>query len=88
MSRRVRLSLLTAMLPCFLSSAGAQTAPAPTKFKDELRMPWQRGGQNFLRLWLVAGPFACGLETDCLGGETAIHATDGLEQKRAETKWG
>lgn len=90
MSTRVRLSLLTAMLPCFLSSAGAQTAPAPTKFKDELRMPWQRGDRNFLRLWLVAGPFRCELDTDCLGGEAAIRATDGLEQKRADgsiVKW-
>ncbi|MGO9231459.1 MAG: prolyl oligopeptidase family serine peptidase [Bryobacteraceae bacterium] len=56
-------------------------------------MPWQRGERNFLRLWLVAGPFACGLEADCLsssGGEAGIRATDGLEQKRADgtsVKW-
>ena len=56
-------------------------------------MPWQRGERNFLRLWLVAGPFPCGLETDCLsgqGGEAGIQATDGLEQKRADgtsVKW-
>ncbi len=58
-----------------------------------MRMPWQRGERNFLRLWLVAGPFPCGLETDCLngqGGEAGIQATDGLEQKRADgtsVKW-
>ena len=56
-------------------------------------MPWQRGDRNFLRLWLVAGPFPCGLETDCLngqGGEAGIRPTDGLEQKRADgtsVKW-
>jgi len=92
-SRRVRLSLLTAVLPFLFSNAGAQTAPAPTKLKDEMRMPWQRGERNYFRLWLVAGPFACGLETDCLGspgGEAGIRATDGLEQKRADgtsVKW-
>ena len=87
MTRRVRLSLLTAILPFLFSIAGAQTAPAFTKLKDELRMPWQRGERNFLRLWLVAGPFRCGLETDCLSGqagEAGILATDGLEQKRAD----
>jgi len=58
-----------------------------------MRMPWQRGERNFLRLWLVVGPFACGLEADCLsgpGGEAGIRATDGLEQKRADgtsVKW-
>ena len=56
-------------------------------------MPWQRGERNFLRLWLVARPFPCGLETDCLsgqGGEAGTRATDGLEQKRADgtsVKW-
>ena len=90
MSRRVRLSLLTAISLCPFSNAGAQTAPAPSKLKDELRMPWQRGDRNFLRLWLVAGSFACGLETDCLGGEAGVQATDGLDQKRADgsvVKW-
>jgi dipeptidyl aminopeptidase/acylaminoacyl peptidase len=56
-------------------------------------MPWQRGELNYQRLWLVAGPFPCGLETDCLsgqGGEAGVQATDGLEQKRADgtsVKW-
>jgi dienelactone hydrolase len=58
-----------------------------------MRMPWQGGERNFLRLWLVAGPFACGLETDCLsgqGGEAGVRPTDGLELKRADgtsVKW-
>src|SRR5512141_2431972 len=49
-------------------------------------MPWKRGDENFLRLWLVAGAFPGGLETDGLGGEAAIRPTDGLEQKRADGK--
>ena len=93
MPKRVRLSLLTAVLLCLSSNAGAQTTPAPTKLKDKMRMPWQRGDRNFLRLWPVAGPFPGGSETDCLsgqGGEAGIQATDGLEQVRADgtsVKW-
>jgi dienelactone hydrolase len=62
------------------------TAPKP-KLKDELRMPWQRGGDDFLRQWLVAGPFACGLAADCLsaqGGEASAQPSDGQETKRAD----
>jgi len=56
-------------------------------------MPWQRSDENFLRLWLVAGPFPGGLETNCLsgqGGDASTLPTDGLEQKRADgttVKW-
>ena len=43
------------------SALGQEPPPAPTpKLKDELRMPWLRGNGDFLRQWLVAGPFACG----------------------------
>ena len=93
MSKRVRLSLLTAVVLCMTSIVGAQTAPAPTKLKDEMRMPWQRGDRNFLRLWLVAGPFPGGLNTDYIGGqggEAGIRPTDAMEQKRADgtsVKW-
>lgn len=63
------------------------------KLKDEMRMPWKRSDENFLRLWLVVGPFPGGLETDCLrapGGEGSVQPTDGLEQKRGDgtpVKW-
>ncbi|MGO9864809.1 MAG: prolyl oligopeptidase family serine peptidase [Terriglobales bacterium] len=100
MTRFVRLSALTAaVLLCLSAIVSAQTAPASasTKLKDEMRMPWQRGDENFLRLWLVAGPFPCGLATDCLvsqggaqGGEAGVQPTDGLELKRADgttVKW-
>ena len=89
MQKRVGLSLLTAVLLCGIP-AGAQTASAPAKFKDEMRMPWQRGDRNFLRQWLVAGPFACQVNADCLGGEAAVQPADGKEQKRADgttVKW-
>ena len=56
-------------------------------------MPWQRSDENFLRLWLVVGPFAGGLDTDYLkpqGGEVTAQPTDGLELKLVDgtsLKW-
>jgi dienelactone hydrolase len=77
-----------------VSGVPAQEQPAPKlKLKDEMRMPWKRGDENFLRLWLVAGPFPGELQTDCLsgqGGESTLQPTDGQEQKRADgitVKW-
>lgn len=61
--------------------------PAAPKFKDEMRMPWTRGIEDFLRLWLIAGPFPGKLETDCLqgeGGEMHLQPIDGQEQKRSD----
>ena len=58
--------------------AGAQeTAPAPAKLKEEMRMPWSRSNERFLRNWLVLGdiPLAGSFEKDWLGeqgGETGV----------------
>ena len=57
-----------------------------------MRQPWQRGDWNFQRRWLIAGPFPCTLEAECLGpgSEAAVRPTDGQEQKRADgtsVKW-
>lgn len=94
MTKIVRVSLLAAtVLLCLSTILSAQTTPASTKFKDEMRMPWQRSDESFLRRWLVAGPFPGGLETDCFSGqagERAAQPSDGLEQKRADgtsVKW-
>ena len=78
-----------------ISGALAQTPPpAPqSKLKDELRMPWTRGDESFIRRWLVVGPFAGDLATDPLaspGGEASAQPQDGLEVKRADgtsAKW-
>jgi len=70
--------------------ATAQEPASPLKLKDEQRMPWKRDADRFLRQWLVVGPFPGGLDTDCLGGESAIQPADGMEQKRADgtsVKW-
>ncbi|RPJ55962.1 MAG: DUF3471 domain-containing protein [Acidobacteria bacterium] len=68
----------------------AQT-PAPS-LKDEMRMPWARNNERYIRHWLVVGAFkpagsANALETDFLadqGGETAIKPRTDLAHKRAE----
>ena len=66
------------------SSAAAQDIPA-SRLKDEMRQPWQRSDESFLRQWLVAGPFKCTMDDDCLGaGESALRPTDGAEQKGAD----
>jgi dienelactone hydrolase len=74
----------------FCLSSQAQMAPTSGQFKEQMRMPWTRGGTDFIRDWIVAGPVACKLDEDCLGGEAAIVATDNQEQKLASggtIKW-
>ena len=70
------------------SAAAQEPPPTPkTLLKDELRMPWQRGDEAFLRQWLVAGPFPATLGADCLsgqGGEAAARPSDGQELKGAD----
>jgi hypothetical protein len=90
----IRHAVAVALTTAFgISSAlGQEPPPAPKpKLKDELRMPWQRGDSNFLRQWLVAGPFACGLGTDCLtgqAGEAAAQPTDGTSVRwHAQKAW-
>ncbi|HXX65496.1 MAG TPA: prolyl oligopeptidase family serine peptidase, partial [Bacteroidota bacterium] len=65
----------------------AQTQSPAKKFKDEMRMPWVRGSEDYIRLWLIAGPFDGSLDTDCIkdhGGEASLQPTDGLEQRRSD----
>ena len=75
---------VTLFSSCFVL---AQVPPAAPKLKDEMRMPWKRGEDTFLRLWLIAGPFPGEIETDYLngqGGEAHLQPTNGQEQKRAD----
>jgi dienelactone hydrolase len=60
---------------------------AMAALKDEMRLPWQRSDENYIRPWLVAGPFPCALENDCLamqGGEADARPMDGQEQRRTD----
>jgi len=64
-------------------TAGADDGEA----QDELRLPWKRSNEDFIRRWLVVGPFPGGLGTDALaaaGGEAAAQPTEGLEVQRAD----
>ena len=94
MNRSIRFALsLSALLVWGFANAQAPTPTPAPKLKDEMRQPWQRGDWNYLRQWLIAGPFPCTLESDCLGAagsEAAIRPKDGQEQKRADgtsVKW-
>src|SRR5687767_7272436 len=63
---------------------------AVAAFKDEMRMPWTRGGTDFIRTWTVAGPIPCKLEEDCLGGEGSAQPNETQELKRPDgsvVKW-
>src|SRR6187401_3360452 len=69
---------------CASLDGTAQSPPVSTRLKDEMRQPWQRSDENFLRWWLAAGPFKCTMEADCLGAagtEGAQRPTDGMELK-------
>jgi dienelactone hydrolase len=100
MRRKDYMGLIRYLTAIALTASGAWSAPAQEpapapkpKLKDEMRMPWTRGDESYIRLWLVAGPFPGNLESDCLsaqGREGGIQPTDGLEQKRADgtsVKW-
>lgn len=88
---RLAWPIMAACLLC-ATAAGADDPPA-TRLKDEMRQPWQRSNEDYLRHWLVLGPIHCDLVTDCLksaGGEAAAKPLDGAEVKLgdATVKWG
>jgi hypothetical protein len=86
-TNQTRALLTGAVLLCVLTSVLAQSPPASTKLKDEMRQPWQRSDENFLRWWLAAGPFKCTMDADCLGAagtEGTQRPTDGLAMKGAD----
>ncbi len=77
------------------AQAGVKKSPG---LKDEMRMPWVRNNERYIRHWLVVGAFPAapggsGLNTDYLadqGGETGVKPADGLKHRRtdgSEIKW-
>ena len=61
--------------------------PAPTsQFKDELRLPWTRGGTDYIRDWLVVGPISCKLADDCVSGEATMAGVPDQELKLPDGK--
>jgi len=65
--------------------------PAAPKLKEEMRTPWSRGDQRFIRHWLVVSdlPLAGGFDKDWLteqGGETAVHPSEKMAVKLPDGK--
>ncbi|MGA9119835.1 MAG: prolyl oligopeptidase family serine peptidase [Bacteroidota bacterium] len=83
----IKRIIVVALTMLIVNGALAQSQPPAQKLKDEMRMPWKRGDDNYIRLWLIAGPFTGRLDTECIsgeGGEARLQPTDGKEQKRAD----
>ncbi len=98
MNKTFRMAASAAILSLLVGHVAAAQAPAAPKLKDQMRMPWQRGGVDYIRTWTVSGPHKCDLARDCLdipGGEAA--AAFGASQIRGDgsaltwnpqTSWG
>jgi predicted esterase len=78
------LALLAWLVP---SQAIAQTQPAK-RLKDEMRSPWSRSNERFIRSWLVLSSIPMSspeaFKKDWLsehGGETAIHPAERMSHK-------
>ena len=72
-----RFSLIFAFGAACAVAGAQETRPAPAQLKEEMRLPWSRSNERFLRSWLVLGdiPLAGGFENDWLsaqGGETGV----------------
>lgn len=101
MNKLRRVAAAVAAVGLAICSSAQDQQPAPvSQFKDELRLPWTRGGTDYIRDWLVAGPITCKLADDCLAGEAATAAraavanqelqlADGNKSKWRENRtWG
>jgi dienelactone hydrolase len=79
-------AIFAASAVCFNTSM-VQTQPSAPKLKDEMRMPWTRSDERYLRFWLVAGSFHGALGTDFFKtqeGEASLRPTDGQEVTQAD----
>ena len=70
-------SLILALGALCTAGSAQEAMPAPAKPKEEMRMPWSRSNERFLRSWLVLGdiPLTGGFDKDWLseqGGETGV----------------
>lgn len=59
----------------------AWAAVAPAQLKDEMRTPWTRGDERFIRQWLMIGDFPDGFDKDWLGGEASIRPKAEMTQQ-------
>jgi hypothetical protein len=71
---------------CGLIAVFAWTVAAPAQLKQDMRMPWERGNERFIRQWLVLSDIPLAGATDGFakdwlaehGGETAIRPVAGM----------
>jgi dienelactone hydrolase len=74
-------------------SLAQEPPPAKPLLKDEMRMPWTRNDERYIRRWLVVGALPGTLDQDALaagGGEASVRPSDGAEVKRPDgsvAKW-
>jgi len=69
------------------ASLAQEPSPAPPRLKDEMRMPWTRNDERYIRRWLVVGALPGTLDQDVLGaagGEASVRPSDGTEVKRPD----
>ena len=81
-------------------AAIGQTKPQAHRPGGDMRMPWKRGDERFLRSWLVAGPFRAALDSTCMtgrAGDAGVHPAEGEESHgrdgssvrwHAQKSWG
>jgi dienelactone hydrolase len=86
---KTRLFVLTLALTGLAFQLWGQ--PAAPKLKEEMRSPWSRGNERFIRHWLVVSdlPLGEGFDKDWLaaqGGETAVHPSEKMEVKLPDGK--
>ena len=83
-------SLWIALFASFTVVSGQEPKPTAPQLKNEMRMPWARSDERFIRQWLVLGdiPLAAGgFDKDWLtehGGEAAIKPADKDDSSPAE----
>jgi pimeloyl-ACP methyl ester carboxylesterase len=93
-ARSISISILTAAVAC-LAPATAADNPSSPKLKEEMRVPWKRSNDRFLRRWVVLTdvPLAVDLDKDL----AAVRPADKMAQAlpngakanwRAVTSWG
>jgi dienelactone hydrolase len=55
-------------------AVGVSVDTCAAGLKEEMRQPWQRGGTDYFRRWLIAGPYTCDLAKECVANEAALVA--------------
>ena len=69
----------------------AGITPASAQLKQEMRAPWSRSNERFIRRWLVLSDIPGSIDKDYLqdqGGESAVRPAEGKNRWHSVTAWG